>query len=145
MPEEEIIIAIDPGTKKCGYAVADSNLSVLQREVVPTEKITKTIEDSLNIYKINKIILGNGTNYKNIEERLKNQFSLLKIILIEEKFSTLEARKKYFEAHPPRGILKIIPLSLRVPPGHYDDFVAILLAEKYFKNKNSRGRPCVCP
>ena len=145
MPEEEIIIAIDPGTKKCGYAVVDSNLSVLQREVISIEKIAKTIQDNLNIYKINKIILGNGTNYKNIEERLKNQFSLLRIILIEEKFSTLEARKKYFEAYPPRGILKIIPLSLRVPPCHYDDFVAILLAEKYFKNKNSRGRPCVCP
>jgi RNase H-fold protein (predicted Holliday junction resolvase) len=135
MPEEEIIIAIDPGTKKCGYAFVDSSLSVLQKEVISSEKITKTIEDSLNIYKINKIILGNGTNYENIEKRLKNQFPQLKIILIEEEFSTLEARKKYFETHPPRGILKIIPLSLRVPPCHYDDFVAILLAEKYFKNK----------
>ena len=134
MPEEETIIAIDPGTRKCGYAVVDSNLSVLQREVISTEKVAKTLEDSLNIYKIDKIILGNGTNYKNIEERLKNHFSILNIILIEEKFSTLEARKKYFEAHPPRGILKLIPLSLRVPPCHYDDFVAVLLAEKYFKN-----------
>jgi len=136
MPGEEIIIAIDPGTKKCGYAVVDSNLSILQREVISTEKIAKTIEDSLNIYKINKIILGNGTNYKNLEKRLKNHFPQLKIILIEEEFSTLEARKKYFEAHPPRGILKIIPLSLRVPPCHYDDFAAVLLAEKYFKNSH---------
>jgi len=134
MLEEETIVAIDPGIKKCGYAVVDSNLSVLQREVISTEKVAKTLEDSLNIYKIDKIILGNGTNYKNIEERLKNHFSILNIILIEEKFSTLEARKKYFEAHPPRGILKLIPLSLRVPPCHYDDFVAVLLAEKYFKN-----------
>ena len=131
---EEIIIAIDPGTKKCGYAVVDSNLSVFQREVVSIEKIAKNIEDSLNIYKINKIILGNGTNYKNIEKRLKNNFPKLKIILIEEEFSTLEARKKYFEANPPRGIFKLIPLSLRVPPCHYDDFVAVLLAEKYFRN-----------
>jgi len=138
MPEEEIIIAIDPGTKKCGYAVVDSNLSVLQREVISTEKIAKIIEGSLDIYKINKIILGNGTNYKNIEESLKNQFPQLKIILIEEKFSTLEARKKYFKAHPPRGILKLIPLSLRVPPCYYDDFVAVLLAEKYFRNRISR-------
>ncbi|MEA2022339.1 MAG: crossover junction endodeoxyribonuclease RuvC, partial [Candidatus Caldatribacteriota bacterium] len=68
MPEEEIIIAIDPGTKKCGYAVVDSNLSVLQREVISTNEITQTIEDGLNIYKIDKIILGNGTNYKKIEE-----------------------------------------------------------------------------
>ena len=133
MPEEEIIIAIDPGTKKCGYAVADYNLSILQREVISTDKIVEIITDSLNIYKIDKIILGNGTNYKNIEESLKNHFSKLKIVLIEEKFSTLEARKKYFEAHPPRGIFKLVPLSLRVPPCCYDDFVAVLLAEKYFK------------
>ena len=45
MPEEEIIISIDPGTKKCGYAAVDSNLSVLQRKVIPTEKIAGTIED----------------------------------------------------------------------------------------------------
>lgn len=133
MPEEEIIIAIDPGTKKCGYAVVKSNLNVLQREVISVEKIAKTIEDSLTIHKIDKIILGNGTNYRNIEGKLKSHFSILKIILIEEIFSTLEARKKYFEAHPPRGISKLIPLSLRVPPCHYDDFVAVLLAEKYFK------------
>ena len=138
MPEEEIIIAIDPGTKKCGYAVVDSNLSILQREVISTEKIAKNIEDSLNIYKINRIILGNGTNYKQIEKKLREHFPQLKIILIEEDFSTLEARKKYFKAHPPRGIFKLIPLSLRVPPCHYDDFVAVLLAEKYFKNKISR-------
>ena len=135
MLKDEIIVAIDPGTRKCGYVVVDSNLSVLQREVISTEKTVKNIKDSLNIYKINKIILGNGTNYKNIEERLKNQFPQLKIILIEEKFSTLKARKKYFEAHPPRGISKLIPLSLRVPPCQYDDFVAVLLAEKYFRNR----------
>ncbi len=138
MPEEEIIIAIDPGSKKCGYAVVNSNLSVLRREVTSIEGIIKTIEDSFNVYKIDEIILGNGTNYKNIEKRLKNHFPELKIILIEEEFSTLEARKKYFEAHPPRGIFKLIPLSLRVPPCYYDDFVAVLLAEKYFRNKISR-------
>ncbi|MCK4241083.1 MAG: Holliday junction resolvase RuvX [Candidatus Atribacteria bacterium] len=134
MLKDEIIVAIDPGTRKCGYAVVDSNLSVLQREVTPTDKIINNIEDSSKIYKINKIILGDGTNYKQIEKKLKNYFPRLKIILIEEDFSTLEARKKYFEAHPPRGISKLIPLSLRVPPCQYDDFVAVLLAEKYFKN-----------
>ena len=133
MPEEEIIIAIDPGTKKCGYAVVDSNLSVLQRKVTVTEKITESVKESFIVYKAEKIILGNGTNYKQIEKKLREHFPQLKIILIEEDFSTLEARKKYFKAHPPRGIFKLIPLSLRVPPCHYDDFVAVLLAEKYFK------------
>ena len=134
MPGEEIIIAIDPGTKKCGYAVVNSDMSVLQKEVIPTDNIINNIKDSFKAYKINKIILGDGTNYKNIEKRLKNHFPELKITLIEEEFSTLKARKKYFEAHPPQGISKLIPLSLRVPPCHYDDFVAVLLAEKHFKN-----------
>ena len=134
MSEEEIIIAIDPGTKKCGYAVVDSEMNVLQKEVIPTDNIINNIKDSFQAYKINKIVLGNGTNCKNIEKRLKNHFSELKIILIKEEFSTLEARKKYFKANPPRGIFRLIPLSLRVPPCHYDDFVAVLLAEKYFRN-----------
>ncbi|HDK26245.1 MAG TPA: Holliday junction resolvase RuvX [Candidatus Atribacteria bacterium] len=134
MTKDEIIIAIDPGVKKCGYAVVDSNLSVLQREVTVTQKIVESIKESLRIYKIEKIVLGNGTNHKKIEEKLKKYFPQIKIILIEEDFSTLEARKKYFEVHPPRGIFKLIPLSLRVPPGYYDDFVAVLLAEKYFRN-----------
>jgi RNase H-fold protein (predicted Holliday junction resolvase) len=133
MSEEEIIIAIDPGTKKCGYAVVDSNLKVLQREITSIKGIIKTIEDNFNAYRIDKIILGDGTNYKQIEKKIKNHFPQLKIILIEEDFSTLEARKKYFEAHPTRGISKLIPLSLRVPPFNYDDFVAVILAEKYFK------------
>lgn len=136
MPEEEIIIVIDPGTKKCGYAVVNSNLSVLQREVISTEGITRAIENGLNIYKVGKIILGNGTNYKKIEEKIKYHFPQSVIILVEEEFSTLEARKKYFEAHAPQGISKLIPLSLRVPPCNYDDFVAVLLAEKYFRNSN---------
>ena len=137
MPEEEIIVAIDPGTNKCGYAVVDSNLNVLQREVTLAERIINRIKNSFKVYKIEKIILGNGTNYKQIENKLKNYFPRLKIILIEENFSTLEARKKYFAAYPPRGISRLIPLSLRVPPCQYDDFVAVLLAEKYFKNKKS--------
>lgn len=137
MPEEEIIVAIDPGTNKCGYAVVDSNLNVLQREVTLAERIINRIKNSFKVYKIEKIILGNGTNYKQIENKLKNYFPRLKIILIEENFSTLEARKKYFEVYPPRGIYRLIPLSLRVPPCQYDDFVAVLLAEKYFKNIKS--------
>jgi len=133
MAKEEIIMAIDPGTKKCGYAVVDSNLDVLQREIIATEKIIESVRESFKIYKIGKIILGNGTNCSQIEEELKKSFPQLEITLIEESFSTLEARKKYFEVYPPRGIFKLIPLSLRVPPGQYDDFVAVILAEKYFK------------
>ena len=123
MSGKEVIIAIDPGTKKCGYAVVESNKNVLRREVIPIEELMIHMKENVDIYNIERFIVGNGTNCKEIEEN----------------FSTLEARKKYFKADPPKGIFKLIPLSLRVPPCHYDDFVAVLLAEKYFSQiENNR-------
>ncbi len=96
MPEEEIIIAIDPGTKKCGYAVVDSNLSVLQREVTSTEGIIKIIEDSFNVYKIDEIILGNGTNYKQIEKKLRENIE--ESIILFNYFSKELVDKMYQKA-----------------------------------------------
>jgi len=139
MSGKEVIIAIDPGTKKCGYAVVESNKNVLRREVIPIEELMIHVKENVDTYNIERFIVGNGTNCKEIEKKLKKHFLQLEIVFIEENFSTLEARKKYFKAYPPKGIFKLIPLSLRVPPCHYDDFVAVLLAEKYFSQiENNR-------
>ena len=133
MSVKETVFAIDPGTKRCGYAVVDSNINVLCRAIVPLGKLISNIKKLFSNYQISRFILGNGTNYKEIEKKIKNHFSQFEIILVKEDFTTLEARKKYFEVYPPKGLLKILPSSLRVPPAHYDDFVAVLIAEKYFK------------
>jgi len=135
MSGNEIILAIDPGVKKCGYAVMDAELKLHLKKVVPTKDLIEEIKEISHAFSINKVVLGDGTNCKSIEALIKDKFPQYDIKKVNEKFSTLEARKKYFKFNPPKGILKIIPLSLRVPPCHYDDFVAILLAEKYFKNK----------
>lgn len=135
MSAEEKIIALDPGRKKCGYAVVDSTLSVLQQEVVETERLLEMIEEGLKRYKIDKIILGNGTNFQAIKEILEEHFPHLTIIIMEERYSTLQARKRYFTVNPPRLLWRLIPVSLRVPPVPYDDWVAVILAEKYFQNK----------
>ena len=133
MYSEEIVFAIDPGTKKCGYAVVKSGNLVLSKGIIALGQLIENIKKNFNEYKISRFILGNGTNCKEIKMQLKNCFSQFEIVLIKEDFSTLEARKKYFTVNPPKGLLKILPQSLRIPPENYDDFVAILLAEKYFE------------
>ena len=50
--------------------------------------------------------------------------------VVEERGSTLEARRRYFADHPPRGWRRLVPLSLQVPPQEYDDYVAVLLIER---------------
>ena len=48
--------------------------------------------------------------------------------------TTLQARKRYWDIYPPKGLWKLVPLSLRVPPIPYDDVVAIILVEQYLEN-----------
>ncbi|MEA1940397.1 MAG: Holliday junction resolvase RuvX [Candidatus Caldatribacteriota bacterium] len=138
MSRIEIILAIDPGTKKCGYAVVDAKLKLKLKKVVSTKDLIVDIKEISHTYSIDKVVLGDGTNYKIIEAIIKEKFPQLNIELADEKFSTLKARKRYFELYPPQGIFKFIPLSLRIPPCDYDDIVAVLLAENYFESKISR-------
>jgi len=134
MIKTEIILAIDPGTKKCGYALVDSNLTLLSKNIIYFENLSKKLEELFCDYRIGKVILGDGTNYKKVESAIRQKFPRLTIKLVDERFSTLKARKRYFEMNPPRGIFKLIPVSLRIPPRDYDDIVALLLAENYFES-----------
>jgi len=49
---------------------------------------------------------------------------------VEETGTTLEARRRYFRDHPPRGWRRLLPITLQLPPEEYDDYVAELLLER---------------
>jgi RNase H-fold protein (predicted Holliday junction resolvase) len=55
------------------------------------------------------------------------------IVLVDERYSTLEARDRYWQMYPPKGIERLIPQGLRQPPRPIDDIVAILLIERYLE------------
>ncbi|MEM9486231.1 MAG: resolvase, partial [Cyanobacteria bacterium P01_F01_bin.116] len=65
----------------------------------------------------------------------KHELSRLKdapnVILVDERYSSLEARDRYWEMFPPKGINRLLPQSLRSIPRSIDDIVAILLIERY--------------
>ncbi|MEM9980093.1 MAG: resolvase, partial [Cyanobacteria bacterium P01_D01_bin.2] len=44
---------------------------------------------------------------------------------------SLEARDRYWEMFPPKGLNRILPQSMRSIPRPIDDIVAILLIERY--------------
>lgn len=129
-----IVLSIDPGKKKCGMAVVDNRLTFITGKVVDNQELLKEIAVYQSQYKINKIILGNGTNYEEIYHRVKKHFPSFSLTKVAEKNTTMQARKLYFETYPPKGIAKILPISLRIPPRAYDDFAAFVIAERYFRN-----------
>lgn len=133
-----IIVGFDPGKDKCGLAVVNSEAQVLEHQVIPSDKAIETIKNLIVRYHPEKIIMGNQTTSKQWQKKLTENLTL-EIILINEKNSTLEARDKYWQMYPPRGLTKLIPQGLRVPPCPIDDIVAIILIERYLFGSNVKN------
>ncbi len=132
-------LAIDPGTQKVGVAIADlpdqplpiaellNAVQILHRAVVPIETLWARLPEWLEHYAPQRLLLGAGTGSKALRARLQELFPHLRWELVEERDTTLQARRLYFHFHPPRGWRRLLPMGLRIPPEPYDDYVALLL------------------
>jgi RNase H-fold protein (predicted Holliday junction resolvase) len=129
--ERATVLAIDPGSCKCGVAVVAGGamVEVLYRAVVQAEAVHDTIADLTDRYAPDAILLGNGTTSAAVAKAARE--SGLRVELVDEKFTSVEARARYFKQNPPRGLRGLIPVSLQTPPQPYDDYVAVILAERY--------------
>lgn len=132
----KLVLAIDPGKRKCGIAVVNNKLQFIKGEVVENKELIYKIGMHLEKHNISNILIGSGTNSGEIKKRIKEKFSGIIIIEISEKNSTMQARKRYFDYYPPVGFLKIFPKSFLIPPCPFDDFAALIIAERFFKNYN---------
>ncbi|MCH3914335.1 MAG: hypothetical protein LKE29_03425 [Acidaminococcaceae bacterium] len=47
--------------------------------------------------------------------------------------STEEARKLYWQVNPPKGLRKLLPTSMQVPPENLDGLAAVVLVKRYLK------------
>ena len=55
--------------------------------------------------------------------------------LVDERHTTEMAKVRYFQEFPPRGLWKLVPIGLQTPPTCYDDFAAVVLAERYLEEQ----------
>jgi len=82
---------------------------------------------------ISKIIIGNGTNSKEIIDKLG--FFKKEIITFEEKHSTFRAKARYFELFPIRGLKFLIPREVFILNKNLDAISALIILEDYCKMK----------
>ena len=132
---DEMIIAVDPGREKCGIAVVHRQSGVLMQEVIVTARLTVVVQELLAEYKGSMILIGDGTSSREAKEKLTQlgtEGEFVKVIFIDERHSTDQARERYWREHPPKGWKKLIPVTMQVPPKPVDDYVAVILAERYF-------------
>ena len=135
------IIAVDPGREKCGIAVVHQGEGVLEQKVVVTAQLKIVVEELLTQYQGKQIVIGDGTSSLEAKKRLEDlviKDEVVEVILVDERHSTDQARIRYWQEHPPKGWKKLIPVTMQVPPGPVDDYVAVILAERYFGKKDKK-------
>ena len=134
--QTDVVLAIDPGSDKCGVAVVRQSGEVITRSVVPTATLVTIVRELVERYLPSRVVCGNGTGSKPIIKQLALA-GLSAIDQIDEAYTSEEARRRFVEENPPRGLARLLPKSLRTPTVPYDDYVATILAERYWLQLDS--------
>jgi len=126
-----MIIGVDPGRDKCGVAVLNSEGDVKFSKVISTNELELTLQKLAARFDVKLLILGNGTTHLDAENKIKALN--LPVEVVDEKFTTEQARKLYWKKNPPKGWRKFLPTSMQVPPEPVDNLVAEILVLRHLK------------
>ena len=130
-----IVAAIDPGREKCGVAVVAEDGNVLEQSVVATERLADEMASRVRRFSPEMILLGNGTTSKAAEAAVHEALPDMPVKIVDEYRTTDDAKRAYWKAHPPTGWRRFIPTGMQVPPVPVDDFVAVILAQRYLSSR----------
>ncbi|MBD2251281.1 pre-16S rRNA-processing nuclease YqgF [Nostoc parmelioides] len=131
-PTQPVILGFDPGKDKCGLAVMGLDRQLYYHQVVASADAIAIINTLRQQFPISMLVMGNQTTAKRWKQKLQQELAeALNIVLVDERYSTLEARDRYWQMYPPQGLIKLLPHGMRQPPRPIDDIVAILLIERY--------------
>jgi RNase H-fold protein (predicted Holliday junction resolvase) len=132
MPEA-VVFGIDPGRSKVGVAVVRSDGQVLYRAVLAVEELGGELSRLYERFHPQGIVVGGGTGFRSLEPVLRQVLPDVPLRVVNEAFTSEQARRRYLRENPPKGWRRLIPSWLRTPDKPYDDYVAVILAERYWR------------
>ncbi len=131
---ERTVLAIDPGSSKCGMALVrrdlEGEIRLLWKTISPRDAVIKKIKEAGDVSPFSMIVVGKGTTSKTLVGDIREAFPSAAILMVDETDTTNQARERYWEHNPRRGWRKLLPSTLQVPPEPVDDFVGLILAER---------------
>lgn len=128
---QPVILGFDPGRQKCGLAIMGLDRMLCYQQVVAADAVIDEIATLRRRFPISMIVLGDQTASQGWKDMLGQLPDPPRIMLVDERYTTLEARDRYWQMYPPTGLAGLMPQSLRKIPRPIDDIVAILLIERY--------------
>ncbi|HLY03424.1 MAG TPA: hypothetical protein VKR56_13145 [Candidatus Cybelea sp.] len=129
MTPGRLVLGVDPGRAKVGFAVIGSDGGVVVRGIETIADLQTRLARVLARGDIDAIALGRGTNGGAVRSLLEG-FGL-PIHWVDEFETSRAARCLYFVDHPPRGWRRLIPIGLQLPSEPVDDYAAIVIGRRY--------------
>ncbi len=139
---DEIVLSVDPGRDKAGLAVVSKARGTLYRCIVSSADCARRGRELAAMHGVQKIVVGDRTGSREAVEALALS-SGLEVVTVDEHRSSMEGRQRYLEDHRGRGLRRLVPIGLRAPTEPFDDYVAEIIAARYFgqntEEKESRS------
>jgi RNase H-fold protein (predicted Holliday junction resolvase) len=133
MNREELILGVDPGSSKTGVALLTGDGEIKDTEVLLTTDFALALEEFLGQREIRLCVVGNGTTSAAMKIILRQLLPQTVIVTMDEAHSTEEARALYWQLNPPKGLRKLFPLGMQVPPVNLDGLAAAVLVKRYLQ------------
>lgn len=125
-------VALDPGRVKCGYAIEDVPGGRSLKGTLNLETLGQFLVELARLFAVEVILVGGGTNYREVLALVKEVFADAKIVVVDETGSTEEARRLYLQERG-RGLLmrflSNLFLLLFNPP--LDGYAALSILRRY--------------
>jgi cysteine synthase len=111
----------------------------VERSIVPADSLVVTMSRLMRTHpEISAIIIGSGTGSGTLSRAVRESLPNVPVVMVDERGTSLLARERYMNDHPVRGWKRLIPPGLLVPPEPYDDYAALLLAERYLLSERGK-------
>jgi len=129
------VLAIDPGSMKCGIVVATGPPPrLIDRAIVATVDAITSIGQFLRTHaSVDVILIGDGTGSRGLAKAIRAAYADYRLDIVDEFGTSIAARTRYCRENPARGWKRILPRGLRTPEEPYDDYVALILAERWLQ------------
>ena len=142
----QFYLGVDPGRDKTGVALVEETGRILVVQVMRTRNFsdallpflynTLQVENTWALRnKLKAVVLGNGTSSEEHEQWITKKLPGFPLYLVDEKYSTEEAKTLYWKLFPPRGWRSLIPLGLQTPPEPLDGYAAVVQVRRFLEQE----------
>ena len=144
----QFYLGIDPGRDKTGVALVEETGRILAVQVMRTRNFTDALLQFLydklqvrNTWGLRKIlkavVLGNGTGSEEHKQWVEKALPGYPVYIVDEKYSTEEAKALYWKLYPPHGLCRLIPLGLQTPPEPLDGYAAVVQVHRFMEQEGA--------